>query len=118
MTDDVRRKIIKVFKVTGKTVYNALSYKGGVRSNSDLAKRIRIMALENGGVPCVTYPECETIHDARGIMRQTFNNGCWLEVDKHTGDAQWFTPDGRKRGEEKDISIPRLYIMQEQAAGF
>lgn len=118
VTAETRKKIRKIFNVSISTVNNALSYNGGSRSMSETARRIRIYALKNGGIPCVTYPECETIHDAMGIMRQTFNNGCRIEVDKHSGDAKWFTPDGKMGGEVKDISIQGLYIMQEQAAGF
>ena len=115
VTTEVRRKIEKTFGVTRKTVANALNYTGD-RGQTDLAKRIRVMALENGGRHMVSWPECETIHDALGIMTQTFDNGSRIEVDKHTGDACWFDPKGVKRGEQKSISIPQLYVMQELAA--
>lgn len=117
VSTEVRKKIIKTFGVTGKTVSNALNYTGE-RGQTDLAKRIRIMALENGGRHTVTWPECETIHDAFGVMRQIFDNGATIEVDKNTGDAKWFDPKGVLRGEEKNISIQRLYVMQELAATF
>ena len=89
VSTEVRNKIIKTFGVTGKTVSNALNYTGE-RGQTDLAKRIRIMALENGGRHMASWPECETIHDANGMMRQIFDNGATIEVDKQTGDAQWF----------------------------
>lgn len=115
VTTDVRNKIERVFGVTRKTVGNALAYRGE-RGQTDLAKRIRIMALENGGRHMVSWPECETIHDASGMMSQVFDNGAKIEVDKHTGDACWFDPKGVKRGEQKNISIQQLYVMQELAA--
>jgi len=115
VTTEVRRKIEKTFGVTRKTVANALNYTGD-RGQTDLAKRIRVMALENGGRHMVSWPECETIHDASGMMRQIFDNGSKIEVDKHTGDACWFDPKGVKRGEQKNISIQQLYVMQELAA--
>lgn len=116
VSTEVRKKLIKTFGVTERTVCNALGY-SGTRGQTDLAKRIRVMALMNGGRHTVTWPECETIHDANGIMRQTFENGCVIEVDKRTGDAKWFDQKGVIRGEMKDITIPQLHVMQEQAAG-
>lgn len=118
VSTEVRNKIIKTFGVTGRTVNNALNYNGGSRSQTDLAKRIRIMALENGGRHMVSWPECETIHDALGMMTQTFDNGSKIEVNKNTGDACWFDPKGVKRGEQKSITIQQLYVMQELAASF
>ncbi len=45
------------------------------------------------------YPQCETMHDTtedgRQIMRQEFDNGVTLRVDKQTGEA-WMTD---RRGE-------------------
>ena len=117
VTTEVRRKIEKTFGVTRKTVANALNYTGD-RGQTDLAKRIRVMALENGGRHMVSWPECETIHDALGMMTQTFDNGSKIEVNKNTGDACWFDPKGVKRGEQENITIQQLYVMQELAASF
>jgi len=117
ISSETRSKIMKVFGVTRQTVGNALNYRGE-RGMSDLAKRIRIMALENGGRHMVSWPECETIHDVSGMMHQTFENGSKIEVDKSTGYACWFDPKGVKRGEQKNITIPQLYVMQELAASF
>lgn len=117
VSSEVRSKIMKTFGVTRQTVGNALNYRGE-RGQSDLAKRIRIMALENGGRHMVSWPECETIHDSSGMMRQVFENGSKIEVDKRTGYACWFDHKGVKRWEQKNITIPQLYVMQELAASF
>lgn len=117
VTGEVRSKLMRTFGVSRQTVGNALTYRGE-RGQSDLAKRIRIMALENGGRHMVSWPECETIHDALGMMTQTFDNGSKIEVNKNTGDACWFDPKGVKRGEQKSITIQQLYAMQELAASF
>lgn len=112
----MREKIIKVFGVTGKTVSNALNYSGGTRSESDLAKRIRKMAMQNGGRRMVYWPECETIHDeANGMMVQTFDNGAVLTIDKHTGNAK-VDYLGKTRMCMEDISVKQLYVLQEYAA--
>lgn len=116
VAQEVREKIIKVFGVTGKTVSNALNYSGGTRSESDLAKRIRKMAMQNGGRRMVYWPECETIHDeANGMMVQTFDNGAVLTIDKHTGNAK-VDYLGKTRMCMEDISVKQLYVLQEYAA--
>ena len=116
VSQSVRQKIVKAFGVSNQTVTNALNYSGEGRGQSDLAKKIRKMAMENGGRRMAYMLECETIHDANGMMHQTFDNGSKIEVNKNTGDACWFDPKGVKRGEQKNITIQQLYVMQEQAA--
>lgn len=116
VAQEVREKIIKVFGVTGKTVSNALNYSGGTRSESDLAKRIRKMAMQNGGRRMAYWPECETIHDeGTGEMVQTFRNGAKLVIRKDTGDAVVYYK-GVARQRQENISIRQLYMLQEFAA--
>ena len=112
----VRELIMKTFGVSNQTVTNALNYSGGTRSESDLAKRIRKMAMNNGGRRMVYWPECETIHDeGKGVMVQTFSNGAVLTVDKHTGNAK-VDYLGKTRMRQEDISVKQLYVLQEYAA--
>lgn len=112
----VRELIMKAFGVSNQTVTNALNYSGGTRSESDLAKRIRKMAMQNGGRRMAYWPECETIHDeGKGLMVQTFANGAVLTIDKHTGDAK-VEYLGKTRMSYKDISVKQLYVLQEYAA--
>lgn len=116
VAQEVREKIIKVFGVTGKTVSNALNYSGGTRSESDLAKRIRKMAMQNGGRRMAYWPECETIHDeGTGEMVQVFDNGARLSINKQTGDAVVYY-NGVIRQRQENISIRQLYTLQEFAA--
>ena len=115
---DVRSKIMKAFGVTSKTVYNALSY-NLERGNTDLAKKIRVMALENGGVPTVSLPECETIHDEKnGLMVQTFQNGAVLTIDKSNGNAEVKDPKGKVRMRKENLMVTQIYVLQEYAAAF
>ena len=51
------------------------------RGQSDLAKRIRNLALQKGGVVLNIGPEIETIHSADGCMRQYFPHDVLLEAD-------------------------------------
>lgn len=113
---EVRKKIMKTFGVSNQTVVNALNYSGGARSQSDLAKRIRRMAMENGGRRMAYWPECETIHDeGTGEMVQVFDNGARLSINKQTGDAVVYY-NGVIRQRQENISIRQLYTLQEFAA--
>ncbi len=113
---EIRNKIVKTFDVSNQTVTNALNYSGGSRSESALAKKIRKMAMENGGRRMVYMLDCETIHDeGNGMMVQTFDNGAVLTVDKNSGDAK-VEYKGATRMDWKNISVQQLYAVQEYAA--
>jgi hypothetical protein len=117
VSKEVRDKIAKTFGVTGVMVSYALTYNKS-RGNSDLAKKIRKMAMENGGRRMAYWPECETIHnEVNGTMIQIFDNGAVLTIDKHTGDAR-VEYKGKTMLEKEDISVREIYIMQEYAAAF
>ncbi|WP_315509365.1 hypothetical protein [Alloprevotella tannerae] len=64
-----REFIAKTFKVSKRTVYNAIHFED-MDEGSELAKKIRKLALERGGIVMVEAPELETLHDADGYMRQ------------------------------------------------
>ena len=117
VTTEIRRKIEKTFGVTRKTVANALNYTGD-RGQTDLAKRIRVMAIQNGGVRTVNLPECETIHDEKnGTMVQTFGNGAKLVLDKNDGTAVAFYK-GRVRMRWENVMVSQIHVLQEYTAGF
>jgi hypothetical protein len=112
-TEETTAKLAKTFQCTPKFVYLALTY----RSDTEKARKIRFTAVENyGATPMCHYPECETLHDTtedhRQIMRQVFNNGATLRVDKRTGEA-WIT---NRKGEtvvhKQVISFPQLSAIQ------
>jgi hypothetical protein len=71
-------------------VHRCLSYS----NERAVAFKVRREALAMGGVPMLTAPECETIHDADGFMRQYFNNGAQIIVDKRVGRVTLINPDG------------------------
>lgn len=81
-----REFIEKAFGVSGRMVYNALTF-DAKKGNSDLARRIRKIAMDRGGVVMVETPEVETLHDYDGVISQYFPNGAKLELDKETGDG-------------------------------
>lgn len=114
---EVRAKIAKTFDVSDVMVSYALTYNKS-RGNSDLAKKIRKMAMENGGRRMAYWPECETLHnEVDGTMIQIFDNGAVLTINKHTGDAR-VDYKGKTMMKKQDISVREIYIMQEYAAAF
>jgi len=64
-----REFIAKAFKVSKRTVYNAIHFED-MNEGNDLAKKIRTLALKRGGIVMVEAPELETLHDADDYMRQ------------------------------------------------
>ena len=78
VTKETRDFLQQAFDVTGTMVWYALNEK---RGQSDLAKRIRNLALQKGGVVLNIGPEIETIHSADGRMRQYFPHDVLLEAD-------------------------------------
>ena len=81
-----REFILNLFKVTGRTVDNALRF-DAERGNTDLAHKIRKVAMEHGGIVMVVSPEAETLFDADGYMRQYLPNGVLLEFEKEAGNG-------------------------------
>ena len=81
-----REFILNLFKVTGRTVDNALRF-DAERGNTDLARKIRKVAMEHGGIVMVVSPEAETLLDADGYMRQYLPNGVLLEFEKEAGNG-------------------------------
>lgn len=81
-----REFILNLFKVTGRTVDNALRF-DAERGNTDLARKIRKVAMEHGGIVMVVSPEAETLFDADGYMRQYLPNGVLFEFEKEAGNG-------------------------------
>ncbi len=82
-----REFIARAFKVSKRTVYNAINFED-MNEGNDLARRIRTLALQRGGVVMLEVPEVETLHDEAGCcMTQQFDNGAVLRFDKRTGDC-------------------------------
>lgn len=76
-----REFIMKALNVTSRTVQNALRF-DAERGNTDLAKRIRKLAMERGGIVMNESPEMETLHDSDNYMRQYLPNEVMLEFSK------------------------------------
>lgn len=107
-----RQFLMKLFKVTERTVFNALSTK---YEDNDLHKRIRKAALNRGGVLMVTLPMTETFHDADGTMRQYLPNDAVLEFYRTDGTGHIFFR-GKEVASFENVTIPMIYEIQERAA--
>lgn len=104
-----REFIMKAFKVTERTVFNAIRF-DEKRGNSDLAKRIRKLAMERGGIVMTVIPDIETLFDSDRYMRQYLPNGVLLEYCYDDGGCDVFHKGEKvRRYENVDIRyIPNI----------
>lgn len=85
-----REFIAKAFKVSKRTVYNAIHFED-MNEGNDLARKIRTLALERRGIVMIEAPEWEVLHDADGYMRyyrgdillEFSKTEPWCDVFKH-----------------------------------
>lgn len=112
-TEKATAQLAQSFKCTAKYVYMCLTY----RRDNETARKIRYTAVKvYGATPMLHVPECETMHDTteggRQVMRQVFDNGAILRVDKRTGEA-WITNRNGKEVERRErINFAELDSMQ------
>ena len=98
VTKETRDFLQQAFDVTATMVWYALNF-DEKRGQRDLAKRIRSLALQKGGVVLNIGPEVETIHSADGRIRQYFPHDVLLEADtRSTGQVAVY-----KKGELQRI---------------
>ncbi len=106
-----KARICRALGVSRVTLWSALTF----QTQSALAKKIRRMALQDGGrvksevdVTCGFMPNCETdfVHDADGVRRiiQTFSNGVRVEFDNDTCTAN-ISQNGRSVKIFSDVKI-------------
>ena len=117
ISKEVREKIKRTFGISDAMVSYALNF-NEQKGQSDLAKKIRKMAIENGGRRMAYLPAFETAHTHNGIMTQEFDNGAKIVADMHSGTVKVFDPTGVMRQEQENVSIPQLYVLQNVAAAF
>lgn len=110
VTKEQRDFITKAFEITPRMIDYALSYS----KDTSLAKRIRNLALQRGGVMMCTIKEIETIHDADGVMKQLLPNGAVIEIDKKTGDAVVYMK-GEPRIHVENIRVREIGALQKSA---
>lgn len=112
VSKEVREKIAKTFDVTDRTVRNALNLDYPA---TDIIKRIRKMAKENGGVNMATIPTGEAIHFADGTMRMDFDNGAFCEFYRTDGSGRIFFK-GKEVSVYENVNIPMIFDIKARAA--
>lgn len=73
-----REFISKALKVTERTIFNATHFED-INEGNDLMKKIRMLALQRGGIVMVKAEEAEILYDADGYMRWHLPNDVLLE---------------------------------------
>lgn len=117
ISEKEKQWIGEAFNVLRVTVNHALHF-DEKRGNSDLAKRIRKLALHRGGVLMNELPAFETIHNtAAGEMVQPFENGAKLVMVWTTGNVKVFDKKGNICRDVHIRTIDELTEMQLFAAG-
>lgn len=84
-----REFIAKAFGITERSVFNAIRFDDR-RGETELARKVRKLAMERGGIVMVEIPEIETLHDAGGYMRQYLPNDVLLEFSREDGGCDVF----------------------------
>lgn len=106
----VYQNLIKIFDKRRETVSAALNF----RTNSDLARRIRVAAMKNGGelvgggVREIPNPTFET---AEYTMTFEFANEVVLVANAKTGEVV-ITISGKREVEKKIVTIEELCQLQ------
>lgn len=110
-----REFIMKVFKITQRTVFNAIHFED-MNEGNDLAKKIRTLALERGGIIMVEVPEGELFHDSDNYMREYLPGKILIELSKTDGCGVVFKNGVRMRS-YKDVLLTDIPSIQAYAAG-
>lgn len=109
--DAPRALKLKVAEELGMNEYSisrALNY----QRDGEKSRKARELVLASGQAKLMSYlPECETIHDSEGYMRQIFGNGYLLVLEKATGKYEVY-----KEGSE--VGSPLMSGVVESIADF
>lgn len=110
-------RLRRIFSVNGKplcerSVKNALDYS----SNSELAKKIRFTALQNGGRIYSVCEEMKCFFDSNDIMHNVFPNGAEIHLDKKTGEGIIYDRKGRVVARYTDVHVTTIPEIQAVAA--
>lgn len=110
VTRENRDFLEKAFNVSSVMIWKALTFE----SDSDLARRIRKLAIERGGIEMCFCPVLETIHDSDGYMRQYLPNGVLLEFNKNDGTGSVFLR-GKEVRRYENVKVSGINDIQDWA---
>jgi hypothetical protein len=108
-----REFIAKAFEVTERTIYNATHFKD-MNEGTDLMKKIRLLALQRGGIVMVEAPEWEVLHDADGYIRYYLGD-VLLEFSKKEPVCDVYK-HGEKVRHFEEVMISDIQGIQDWAA--
>ena len=108
-----REFIMKALGITERTVFNAIRF-DSERGDTELARKVRKLALERGGIVMVELPEVETLHDSDGYMRQYLPNNTLLEFGFADGGCDVFHKGERVRRYE-NVAVSDIKHIQRWA---
>lgn len=108
-----REFLAKVFGITPRMVFNAVHFE----SDSELARKVRKLAMDRGGIVMVEAPEAETLFDADGYMRQYLPGGVLLEF-KYSDNSCTVFVKGEERRRFDDVHVSDIPYIQEFAERF
>ena len=110
LTDrETKHFLMKAFGCTQQAVWLALTFK----RDSEMARRIRTLALKRGGKLTEGYvPECETTHDEAGKkMEQAFGPRVKMVYDRVTDETKVFV-DGECKESHTGLGVPEFMQLQ------
>lgn len=114
ITKEDREFIAKSFGISEKSVFNAIRFDDR-RGGTDLAKKIRKLAMDRGGIVMVEMPEIETLHDADGYMRQYLPNDTLLEFSREDGGCDVYHK-GKKVRRYENVCVKEIPSIQDWAS--
>lgn len=79
-----REFIAEALGISERSVFNAIHFDAR-RGGTDLARMVRKLAMERGGIVMVEVPEMRTLFDSDGYMRQYLPNDTMLEFSHEDG---------------------------------
>lgn len=108
-----REFIAKAFGISERSVFNAIRFDDR-RGGTDLAKKVRKLAMDRGGIVMVEVPEEETLFDADGYMRQYLPNNALLEFSFEDGGCEVFHK-GKKVRRYENVEVSDIKNIQNWA---
>ena len=107
--------LMTTFGITEKSVFNAINF-DSKRGNTELAKRIRKLAIDRGGIVMIEAPEGEIFHDSDNYMREYLPSGVMIELSKRDGSGVVFKK-GMQMKSYENILLTDIPQIQAYAAG-
>lgn len=110
ITKGDREFIAKALKITERMVFKGIRFE----SDTELAKKVRKLAMERGGIVMVVIPEIECLFDADGYMRQYLPNNTLLEFSFKDGGCDVYHK-GEKVRRYEHVEVNEIKNIQSWA---